>query len=293
MNNKLIKKLSAKWSDPNNMPAKGGTIVGDCKPCAQTEIVIQSLGKTAKDFGDYLREEFPEIVGDGARCQYMDKSTAKVLEISVPYAILLRRFNDFSSENPATVLTNPEKILGPNYKRVLTFWRYLETLPADKWFSVAVSLPPVSQSYPQGSQEKWNSARKLVLKLSNKLSLIEPDLYYRVYGLNNQSPEKLDSIDDDRRPYDKCYFAVSTAKDYCTTMGLAFSNPSMPFITAYATLEVMCGVEPADVFFCKLFDYNPHSKFNAARVMLRKAENFLNKLPLLRACRSLPAEASP
>jgi len=34
------------------------------------------------------------------------------------------------------VLTEPEKYLGPNYKTVLNFWSFMDTLNGDQWFEV-------------------------------------------------------------------------------------------------------------------------------------------------------------
>jgi hypothetical protein len=34
------------------------------------------------------------------------------------------------------VLTEPEKYLGPNYKTVLNFWSFMDTLNEDQWFKV-------------------------------------------------------------------------------------------------------------------------------------------------------------
>lgn len=62
-----------------------------------------------------------------------DEATAKLLNISVAHAILLRNTNDSIDGAPAIVLTNPEKVLGDQAHIVLAFWLHMDRMTADQW----------------------------------------------------------------------------------------------------------------------------------------------------------------
>jgi hypothetical protein len=50
------------------------------------------------------------------------------MNYSTAHLLLAKDFPD--------VLTEPEKYLGPNYKTVLNFWSFMDTLNEDQWFNV-------------------------------------------------------------------------------------------------------------------------------------------------------------
>jgi hypothetical protein len=62
-----------------------------------------------------------------------DLQTAKLLNISVAHAILLRSVNDKADGAPSVVLTNPEKVLGDQAHIVLAFWRHLDRMTDEQW----------------------------------------------------------------------------------------------------------------------------------------------------------------
>jgi len=62
-----------------------------------------------------------------------DEATAKLLNISVAHAILLRNTNDSIDGAPAIVLTNPEKVLGDQAHIVLAFWLHMDRMTAKEW----------------------------------------------------------------------------------------------------------------------------------------------------------------
>jgi hypothetical protein len=57
-----------------------------------------------------------------------DEATAKLLNISVGHAILLRNVNDSIDGSPSIVLTNPEKVLGDQAQTVLAFWLHMDNM---------------------------------------------------------------------------------------------------------------------------------------------------------------------
>jgi hypothetical protein len=69
-----------------------------------------------------------------------DQVVAQLLDISVAHSVLLRKVNDGQPGAPSNVLTNPEKYLGPNFLRVLGFWRRLDYLSVDQWKKIAERL---------------------------------------------------------------------------------------------------------------------------------------------------------
>lgn len=170
MNNKLVNKLIKKWSSPNGLPAKGYELVrqdGGLSPCAQSEAIMLSKGMGTMDLEAFLKGGMSAIDGSN-----LDKITAKALNISLIHSILLRRFNDLSSQSPAVVLNEPERVLGNNWAKVLEFWHFIDSIPKDQWEELLEELPEKTQSDDY-------KAKKVALKsLTEDLYVIIPDLYY-------------------------------------------------------------------------------------------------------------------
>ena len=62
-----------------------------------------------------------------------DHTVAKLLNISVAHAILLRNVNDRIDGAPSIVLTEPEKVLGDQAPTILAFWRHLDRMTDEQW----------------------------------------------------------------------------------------------------------------------------------------------------------------
>jgi hypothetical protein len=67
---------------------------------------------------------------------FADRQTARLLNISVAHAILLRLVNDHKLGAPAVVLTDPAQVLGDQAETVLAFWRHLDRMTARKWDTI-------------------------------------------------------------------------------------------------------------------------------------------------------------
>lgn len=260
MNRKLVNQLKEKWASPDNRPAKGAAIVDGCSPCAQTEALMLHSNKNLED----IKKEVNPLL--------MDNLVAKALDISVTHAILLRRFNDFSSEDPSLVLTSPEKILGPNYKKVLRFWEFLDTFNFKDWGDFADRLK---------SRPEWESRKKSVLSKVDKIGTIVPDLFYRAFGCV-QGPEKLSELDVAPPRHndvpDPGYFSWISAWDFCLSSGFSNLDGSLPIAVAYATLEIQymgITVNSDDLYFCNFLGYNPKAPRFPLTKFLRKARKFL------------------
>jgi hypothetical protein len=169
MNKNLIKKLTEKWSQPEGMPGKGYELVREengLSPCAQSEAIMLSKGMGVMDFQALWRGLTTS--GNLFDRVNLDKITAKTLGISVIHSILLRRFNDLSSQSPAIVLNEPERVLGKNWDKVLEFWHFIDSLTEGQWKELIIY--DVSKEY---------ESRKRDLKLRTEtLDVIIPDLYY-------------------------------------------------------------------------------------------------------------------
>jgi hypothetical protein len=169
-NTGLINKLTKKWSQPGGMPGKGYELVREercLSPCAQSEAIMLSKGMGVMDFQAFLAKGHLSI-----GIPNLDKITAKALGISVIHSILLRRFNDLSSLNPAIVLNEPERVLGKNWNKVLEFWHFLDSLTQGqcKKLQEELTINNITKEY---------ELRKRDLKLRTEtLDVIIPDLYY-------------------------------------------------------------------------------------------------------------------
>lgn len=182
MNRKLINKLSEKWSQPDGLPGKGYEVVREdngLSPCAQSEAVMLSKGMGVMDFEAFLKGSL-----SGYGNVNLDKFTAKTLGISTVHSVLLRRFNDLSSLNPAIVLNQPERVLGKNWDRVLEFWHFIDSLPQ-------VRLNELLEEMLDRVGSKEYESRKTELKASaENLDVITPDLYYSLGGAKPLDPSE-------------------------------------------------------------------------------------------------------
>lgn len=123
--NTAIEQVVSFWQNPDNIPFKGNLVSYDeikrgknpinCL-CAQSQIMHL--------IAHYEIEEFATI-----NQNYADRVVAEILNISISHSILLRVVNDIEDSAPSTVFSNPEEHLGPNYQKVLDFWKYIETVP--------------------------------------------------------------------------------------------------------------------------------------------------------------------
>jgi hypothetical protein len=128
-----VKELLARWASPEGHPYKGSLIDwdayngdGDAPPadigcmCAQGQVLHLMGGWTPRRLKDIRQAE-------------ADLETAELLGISISHAILLRQVNDTVDGAPGIVLTEPEKVLGPNARAVLAIWLHFDAMTGDQW----------------------------------------------------------------------------------------------------------------------------------------------------------------
>lgn len=173
MNFSLVNKLTKKWSNPNSLPAKGYELVRGEQgpsPCAQSEAIMLSKGMGVMDFEAFLKGSMARMNrGLGIS---LDRITAKTLRISIIHSILLRRFNDLSSQSPAIVLNEPERVLGKNWARVLEFWHFIDSISKERWRELLENLPEKTRS------DEYVAQKVALKSLTESLDVIIPDLYY-------------------------------------------------------------------------------------------------------------------
>ena len=122
-----INDLINRWNTNEGKPYKGSLIDEDSYEdgnlscmCAQGQVLHVVGGWSAKDLADAEQAD-------------ADKATAKLLNISLAHAILLRQINDKVDGAPAIVLTDPGAVLGDQWSKLLDFWHHMESLDADGW----------------------------------------------------------------------------------------------------------------------------------------------------------------
>lgn len=129
-----INELITRWNSDEGKPYKGKLIDRDSYTegnlscmCAQGQ-VLHIVG--GWDADRLARAEQVEA----------DAATAKLLNISRAHAVLLRYTNDKVDGAPAIVLTDPGKVLGDQWSKLLDFWWYMDGLDYAVWRTVAAAV---------------------------------------------------------------------------------------------------------------------------------------------------------
>jgi hypothetical protein len=147
-----IEALIARWDANEGKPYKGSLIDwaayeaaggdGITPPadigcaCAQGQVLLLAGGWE------------PQRLRDTPQRQ-ADAETAKLLNISRAHAILLRNVNDQQDGAPSVVLTDPPRVLGDQWSKLLDFWWAFDRLSPDDWRKVAAV----------GDAAAWDAAR--------------------------------------------------------------------------------------------------------------------------------------
>ena len=115
MNKVTIESMVARWTGSERPTFGKRALLDDCGcRCAQGD-VLHCAG----------------VDDDGLRAMnvyHADVQVALLLRISRSHAVLLRVVNDSENGCPEDVLANPERILGPQAKLILAFWKKAEAI---------------------------------------------------------------------------------------------------------------------------------------------------------------------
>ena len=131
----LIADVIARWDSGEGKPYKGKLIDRAAYAADPSDIgCMCAQGQVLHLVGGWSPERLW-----GAEQSEADKETAKLLNISIAHAILLRSINDKVDGAPSIVLTHPEKVLGDQAHIVLAFWRHLDRMTGKDWLKVAAA----------------------------------------------------------------------------------------------------------------------------------------------------------
>ena len=296
------------------MPGKGYELVREengLSPCAQSEAIMISKGMGVMDF-----QAFWKGLTYGSSGLNLDEVTAKTLGISVIHSILLRRFNDLSSQSPAIVLNEPEKVLGKNWNKVLEFWHFIDSVTREEL---------LEKSSSEIGSDKYKSKKADLKTLTETLNVIIPDLHYLPgesepldstlverkteeevaklipkfkvsYSSNQHTPRYLPKIEWlEKYPndtaytdnvivvgdYSRAYFGWIAPYDYFRSNSSSeISSLGLQVLFACATNEIQTlrkGQSYEDLYFCKIVGYNP-LKGNTIRKVQRKVREHKQSL---------------
>lgn len=116
-----IKSITDRWTNPELRPLfKGSLIDADGCCCAQGDILRNECAMT----DDQLRNLNQSVA---------DRKVAEELGISLFHSVLLRKVNDTQDGCPQDVLTDPGKVLGPEWERVLSLGWHLHRMTNKQW----------------------------------------------------------------------------------------------------------------------------------------------------------------
>ncbi len=131
-----LTELIERWNSPEGHPYKGSLIDWESYEADPTNIgCMCAQGQALHILGGWEPKRIREIPGQAAA----DVEVAKLLNISRGHAVLLRNVNDNVDGAPAIVLTDPGKVLGSEWSRLLDFWCYMDQMTSADWKSAAAA----------------------------------------------------------------------------------------------------------------------------------------------------------
>ena len=129
MSSDNLTEILARWDSGDGKPYKGQLIDWqsyEADPdsigcmCAQGQVLHSMAGWS------------PEKLRDADQAE-ADAETARLLNISRAHAVLLRNVNDSVDGAPGIVLTDPGKVLGGEWSKLLDFWWSMDQMTAKDW----------------------------------------------------------------------------------------------------------------------------------------------------------------
>lgn len=122
-------ELIARWNTDEGKPYKGRLIDMNAYEHAPDDIgCMCAQGQVLHLVGGWSVDRLNKV-----RQQAADAETAKLLNISRAHAALLRIVNDSLDGAPSVVLTDPGKVLGDQWSKLLDFWCHLDGMTYGQW----------------------------------------------------------------------------------------------------------------------------------------------------------------
>ena len=115
----------AHWDTPEGRPYMG-SLIDEAAYRAKPENIgcMCAQGQALHLLGGWTAEMLMET---GIQ-RNADLATARLLNISVTHSVLLRQINDSVPGAPSIVLTDPGKVLGDQWSKLLDFWWFCDQL---------------------------------------------------------------------------------------------------------------------------------------------------------------------
>ena len=94
-----------------------------------------------------------------------DLAVAKLFNISVAHSVLLRQINDSVPGAPSIVLTDPGKVLGDQWSKLLDFWWFCDQVDAAAWSAARAAARAAAgdaawdAAWDAGRDAAWSAAR--------------------------------------------------------------------------------------------------------------------------------------
>ena len=151
-----LPEILARWDSGDGKPYKGKLIdFADYEANPANIGCMCAQGQVLHLIGGWS----PEKLRDGEQ-EEADRETAKLLNISIAHAILLRSVNDSVDGAPSIVLTAPEKVLGDQAHIVLAFWRHLDRMTEKDWLDVDAAWDAARDAARDAAWDAaWDAAR--------------------------------------------------------------------------------------------------------------------------------------
>jgi hypothetical protein len=148
-----LNELIARWNSDEGKPYKGSLI--DMKSyeegnlscmCAQGQVLHVVGGWSADRLSGTAQVE-------------ADEETARLLNISRAHAVLLRKTNDQIDGAPAIVLTDPSKVIGDQWSKLLDFWWHMDSMTDSDWLKVIAAWDAAGDAaWDAAGDAAWDAA---------------------------------------------------------------------------------------------------------------------------------------
>lgn len=191
-----LEQIIDRWNTGEGKPYKGELIDYNAYEADSNNIgCMCAQGQVLHLLGGWEPERLLNTAQEKA-----DAETAKLLNISVAHAILLRHTNDKIDGAPAIVLTNPAEVLGDQAHNVLAFWLHMDRMTAEQWAAARAAAWAAARAAARDAA--WVAARAAAVYACSEIQgarLLreqgEPFYFLPMFGFD--SPEAIPSLPAD------------------------------------------------------------------------------------------------
>ena len=149
-----VTELLTRWDSGDDKPFKGTLIdwrAYEADPGSLGCMCAQ--GQVLHLIGGWSPERIRDINGQAKA----DAEVAKLLNISRGHAVLLRNVNDSVDGAPSIVLTDPGKVLGGEWSKLLDFWWRMDQMTANNWDAARAAAGDAA--WAAAGDAAWDAAR--------------------------------------------------------------------------------------------------------------------------------------